>query len=385
MKAFIKDKIMKHTKYAVIFGIFLTLIACGPRGDQGKLAQLERKRDAMTEEIDILKQKIALENGSAPKIEKVKNVEITQVGKDEFLHFIQAQGVVESDNNVLVAPLASGIVKKIHVTAGDKVKNGQLLAELDMSILESGIAELEGGLTLAKTIFERQQRLWNKKIGSEIQYLQTKNNKESLERKLVTLQEQAKLTKIYAPLSGTIDEVLIKEGEVAAAGMGAIRVVQLSALKIRVDLSEIYIARMKKRDPVRVSIPVAGKEFDLNIDAVSQVIHPKDRTFQIEIKIPRGEKEIKPNMLAVLKINDYSNPDALTVPVNIIQETEKQVFLFTASRINGDWISQKRIVTTGRNYNGRVEILSGLEDGEYVVTLGYQNLADGQKLTVSDR
>ena len=376
---------MKHTKYAVIFGIFLILIACGPREDQGKLAQLESKRDALTEEIETLKQKIALDNGSVPKVEKVKNVKITQIIKNEFMHFIQAQGVVESDNNVLAAPLASGIVKRIHVSAGDRVKKGQLMAELDMAILESGIAELEGGLKLANTIFERQQRLWNKNIGSEIQYLQAKNSKESLERKLVTLQEQAKLTKIYAPLSGTIDEVLIKEGEVAAAGMGAIRVVQLSALKIRVDLSEIYIARMKKRDPVHVSIPVAGKEFDLNIDAVSQVIHPKDRTFQIEIKIPRGEKEIKPNMLAVLKINDYSNPDALTVPVNIIQETEKQVFLFTASRINGGWISQKRIVTTGRNYNGRVEILSGLEDGEYVVTLGYQNLADGQKLTVSDR
>ncbi len=385
MKVLIKgQKIMKKSKYAVLLGIFLIFSACGPGGEQAKLSQLESKRDMLTEKINALKQKIALENGSASKIEKVMNVNIAQIEKNEFRHFIQVQGNVESDNNILVAPQSPGIVKKIYVTAGEAVKKGQLLAELDRSILESSITELEGGLELAKTIFERQQRLWSKNIGSEIQYLQAKNNKEGLERKLATLQEQAKLTRIYAPLSGTIDQVLIKEGEMAAAGMGAIRVVQLSNLKIKVDLSEVYIAKVKKQDPVRVSIPVAGKEIDLKIDAVSQVIDPKDRTFQVEIKIPRRETGIKPNMLAVLKINDYSNSEALTVPVNIIHETGKEKFLFVASRTDGGWITEKRIVTTGKNYNGRVEILSGLQDGEYIVTFGYQNLADGQKLAVSD-
>jgi len=385
MKVLIKgQKIMKKSKYAVLLGVFLIFTACGPRGEQAKLSKLESKRDMLTEKIDALKQKIALENKSASKIEKVMNVKIAQIEKNEFRHFIQVQGIVESDNNILVAPQSSGIVKKIYVTAGESVKKGQLLAELDRSILESGITELEGGLELARTIFERQHRLWSKNIGSEIQYLQAKNNKESLERKLATLQEQAELTRIYAPISGTIDQVLIKEGEMAAAGMGAIRVVQLSNLKIKVDLSEVYIAKVKKQDPVRVSIPVAGKEIDLKIDAVSQVIDPKDRTFQVEIKIPRRETGIKPNMLAVLKINDYSNSEALTVPVNIIHETGKERFLFVASRTNGDWITEKRIVTTGKNHSGRVEILSGLQDGEYVVIFGYQNLADGQKLAVSD-
>jgi RND family efflux transporter MFP subunit len=282
----------------------------------------------------------------------------------------------------MVVPQASGIVKKIHVTAGDRVTRGQLLAELDGTILESSIAEVENGLSLAKTIFERQQRLWDKKIGSEIEYLQAKNGKESMEKRLATLQEQFKLTKIFSPISGTIDEVLIKEGEMAGAGREAVRVVQLSNLKIIVDLSEIYISRIKQRDRVHVTIPVIGKEFDLVVEAVSQVIDPDDRTFQVEIKFPRTEQNIKPNMLAVLAINDYTNPEALVVPVGIIQETGVEKFVFVASDFNGEWIAEKRTVTTGESYAGRVEILSGLEQGEHVVILGYQNLADGQKLAV---
>jgi RND family efflux transporter MFP subunit len=273
-------------------------------------------------------------------------------------------------------------VKKIHVYAGSKVNKGQLLAELDSAILESSIAEVENGLKLAETIFERQQRLWNKNIGSEIEFLQAKNNKESLEKRLATLKEQYKLAKIFSPLSGTVDKVLIKEGEMAAAGMGAIRVVQLSNLKIKVDLSEIYISRIKKMDLVHVSIPVTGGEFDLRVDAVSQVIDPENRTFQIEMKIPKSEAGIKPNMLSVLMINDYSNPEALTVPVNSVQETGTGKFIFVAEQKNGGWIARRRSIKTGKNYNDRVEVLSGLQEGEHVVTFGYQNLADGQNIAV---
>jgi RND family efflux transporter MFP subunit len=241
---------------------------------------------------------------------------------------------------------------------------------------------VENGLKLANTIFERQQRLWNKNIGSEIEFLQAKNNKEGLEKKLATLEEQYKMTKIFAPLSGTIDEVLIKEGEMAVAGMGAVRIVQLSNLKIKVDLSEIYTSRIKKNDLVHVNIPVTGKEFDLRVSAVSQVIDPNDRTFQIEIKIPQSEAGIKPNMLSVLMINDYTNQEALIVPLNIVQETGQEQFIFVAEPLDGNWIARRRSVKTGYSYNDRTEVLSGLEEGEHVVTFGYQNLADGQKLTV---
>ena len=373
---------MKKSKYLALLGMALILAACGPQGDEAQLARLERERDALTEKIEKLKQEIAQKGGPTVKHAKAMNVKISPVEKELFQHFIQVQGMVESDNNIMVAPQSSGLVEKIYVNVGDKVNRGQLLAELDGSILESSIAEVESGLRLAKTIFERQQRLWDKDIGSEIEYLQAKNNKESMEKRLETLEEQYKMTKIFAPLSGTIDEVLIKEGEMAAAGLGAIRVVQLSNLKIIVDLSEIYISRIKKNDLVHVNLPVTGREFDLRVDAVSQVIDPNNRTFQIEMKIPRSEAGIKPNMLAVLTINDYTNREALTVPLNIVQETGTEKFIFVAEQNDENWIARRRSVETGKSYNNRAEVLSGLQEGEHVVTFGYQNLSDGQNLVV---
>ncbi len=373
---------MKYRKYLVLLGIGLILVACGPRNDEAKLARLERQRDALTEEIEMLKQEIAQKARPSNRQEKLMNVRISQVEKGRFQHFIQVQGTVESDNNVLIAPQSSGIVKKIHVNASDKVTKGTLLAELDGSVLESSIAEVENGLKLAETIYERQKRLWDKNIGSEIEFLQAKNNKEGLEKRLATLKEQYKLTKIFTPLSGTVDEVLIKEGEMAVAGLGAIRVVQLSNLKIKVGLSEVYISRIKKNDLVHVRIPVIGREFDLRVDAVSQVIDPQNRTFQIEMRIPKSETGIKPNMLSVLTINDYTNDEALVVPLNIVQETGQDQFVFVAEQINGEWIARRRVVKTGNSYIDRAEISSGLQEGEYVVTFGYQNLADGQKLAV---
>ena len=373
---------MKKSKYLALLAMGLILAACGPRSNEAQLARLERQREELTEKIEKLKQEIAQKANPAVKHEKVMNVEISPVKKETFQHFIQVQGIVESDNNVLVAPQSSGVVKRIHISAGSKVSKGQLLAELDGSILESSIAEVESGLQLARTIFERQQRLWNKNIGSEIEFLQAKNNKESLEKRLKTLEEQYKMTKIFAPLSGTVDEILIKEGEMAAAGMGAIRVVQLSNLKIVVDLSEVYISRVNNGDLVHVSIPVIDREFDLRVDAVSQVIDPNNRTFQVEIKIPRSQSGIKPNMLAVLTINDYTNGEALVVPLNIVQETGLERFIFVAEQNSADWVARRRSVKTGETYNDRVEILSGLQEGEHVVTFGYQNLADGQSLAV---
>ncbi len=373
---------MKNCKYLALLGLGLLLSACGPSGDEARLARLEREREALTEKIETLKQKIAQKGGTAAKRTKAMNVEISPVEKGLFQHFIQVQGMVESDNNIMVAPQSSGLVEKIYVSVGDSVNRGQLLAELDGSILESSIAEVESGLKLAETIFERQQRLWDKNIGSEIEYLQAKNNKESLEKRLETLEEQYKMTKIFAPLSGTIDEILIKEGEMAAAGLGAIRVVQLSNLKIVVDLSEVYISRIKRDDLVHVNLPITGREFDLRVSAVSQVIDPDNRTFQIEMKIPRSETGIKPNMLAVLTINDYVNSNALTVPANIIQETGAEKFVFVAEKINGEWIARRRSVEIGKSYDNRTEVLSGLQEGELVVTFGYQNLSDGQNLNV---
>jgi len=373
-------------KIIVSAGLCLSfaLIACAPPGGQSKLEKLERQRDALSAKIEKLKTEMTSESVPGEQTGRTVPVKTMLLQPAEFKHTIQVQGTIESDNNILVSPQSPGLVEKLHVTVGDVVSKGELLAELDGAILESSIAEVENGLQLASTIFERQQRLWNKNIGSEIEYLQARNNKVSLERKLATLREQYNLTKIQAPISGTVDAVLIKEGEMAAAGYGAFRIVQLSSLKITAELSENYISRLKINDIVRISIPMLGREFERKIDAVSQVIDPDHRTFQIEIKLPAQEKDIKPNMLAVLSINDYTNPEALSVPKEIVQKTGDAQFVFVAVGEKGGWTASRRQVATGENNQEQVEILSGLNSGEQVITFGYQNIADGQRIMPVD-
>jgi membrane fusion protein (multidrug efflux system) len=374
-------------KKTVLIAALIVLItaACRPGGNPSELARLEAQRDALTAKIEALKARIAAGRESAPaRPEVVAPVEIAAVEPAVFRHYFTVQGTVQSDNNILVPPLSPGLVTKITVKAGDRVVAGQLLAELDSAVLRSSIAEVELSLGLARTLYEKRERLWAKKIGSEIEYLQAKTNKEGLEKRLATLQEQLKLTRIAAPIDGTVDEVRIKEGEMAAAGMGAFRLVELSRLKITAELAENFIARVRQGDPVAVAIPVLGRTFDSRVSAVSQVIDSANRTFKVEVAVTGAAGPVKPNMLAVVTINDYTNPSALVVPANLVQQTGAEKFLFAAVQENGRWTARRRVVRTGETYADRVEILEGLAAGDRVVTFGFQKIADGQPLSVAE-
>jgi len=372
---------MKHNQVLAILGILL-IAGCAPKDKRAQLAKLERQRDRLNQQIEKLKSEIGPADEAAAQEGKTTYVAVQQISLSSFRHFIEVQGMVESDNNILIPAQTSGLVKKIYVDEGDRISRGMLLAELDGAILEKSIAEVANSLELARTIFERQKRLWDKNIGSEIEFLRAKNTKENLEKKLETLEEQLKMTKITSPIGGTVDDILIKEGEMAGAGRGAIRIVQLSQLKITASLSENYISRVKRGDVVHVAVPVTGKELDLTISAVSQVIDPDNRTFEIEIEIPRDVKQLKPNMLAVVTVNDYTNHQALVVAQNIIQRTGNQKFVFAAIDDNGQWIAQKRIIREGESYGGKTEITEGLQEGDLIITFGFQNLADGQPIAV---
>jgi membrane fusion protein (multidrug efflux system) len=380
-----KRKRIMNKKSLIALLCIVLLFSCRPGDKQTKLERMEKQRDALDKKIVELKAELAGETGPNPPEEKAIYVGIQQVQPSLFQHFIKVQGTVESDNNILIPAQASGVVKKIYVNQGDRVSQGQLLAELDGAILESSIAEVETGMQLATTVFERQERLWNKNIGSEIEFLQAKNNKESLEKRLATLQEQLKMTKVISPIEGRVDDIMIKEGEMAAAGRGTVRIVQLTRLKVAAALAENYISQVRKNDVARVEIPFLGVEFEHKIDAVSQVIDPDNRTFQIEIKVPGDQKDLKPNLLAVITINDYTNPQALTVLQNIVQETGAEQFLFVAVQKDGQWRAERRAVKTGEDYRDRVEIMEGLSQGEYVVTVGFQDLADGQPIVVDNK
>ncbi|MBD3224882.1 MAG: efflux RND transporter periplasmic adaptor subunit [Caldithrix sp.] len=374
--------ILKQTVFLAI--IVALLMSCGSGNKQEELRKLETERDALTAQIEQLKQEIRAANGETP--DNLAHVSIQKLRHQRFDHYIEVQGTVESDNNILIPAQSSGVVKEIHVEEGQKVQKGQVLAELDAAILENNIAALEARLQLAETAFERQKRLWEKKIGSEMQYLQAKTEKEALAKQLAATREQYKLTKVTAPIDGTVDEILLKEGESVAAGFGTIRIVKLTALKITADLAEDYTGRVSPGDSVTVRLPILKRQFRTTIRAVSQVIDPRNRTFPIEIKLPPEAGAIQPNMLAILTIRDYSNEQALTVPVNIVQKTGDKPFLFTAepnSEKNDTWIIRKKVVSTGRNYGEHVEITEGLQPGDQVVVVGFQDLGDGQMVMAS--
>jgi membrane fusion protein (multidrug efflux system) len=375
---------MKKTVTLIIITFLLS--ACSDNKQQ-QLIELEAERDALVDRIDQLREEIAAENGTINN-KNLPHIRIHQVVPQMFRHFITVQGSVESDNNILIPAQSSGVVKKIHVVEGQKVRRNQLLAELDAAILKNTLAELEVNLDLAKTVYERQKRLWDKKIGSEVQFLQAKTNKEALEKRLAATQEQYRLTKIIAPINGSVDEILIKEGEAVAAGFGTIRVVQLSALKITAQVSEDYTGKIKVGDSVHVHFPIINEELSTTIRSVSVVIDPRNRTFPIEVSLPSQKENIKPNMLAVLTINDYSYAQALTVSVNSVQKTGSGSFLFAAQhdpqQPDSLWTVHRRNVETGKKYGNLVEILDGISPDEYVVTFGFQDLADGQEVYVSN-
>jgi len=262
------------------------------------------------------------------------------------------------------------------------VTKGQILAELDGTILERTIEEIELNLDLTTTVYERQKRLWDQNIGSEIQYLQAKNAKENMERRLATVNEQYEMTKIKSPIDGLVDEIVIKVGEMAMAGFGAIRVVQYSDLIIKANISEKYIHNIRKGDSVYITIPGLDLQFSKTLDNVSQVINPETRTFSVEVNIPKNMANIRHNMLAVLDINDYTNNQALTIPANAVQDNGREEFIFIATKDNDIWIAGKKTIKPGKYYNNRVEILENLIPGDRVITVGYQDLTNGQRITM---
>ncbi len=368
---------MNTLQLFAITALSVVLLGSCSSNPDAELEKLKAQKEKINQRIAELESRSTGNNGNTVRLVPVK---IESVNAEEFRHYVQVQGIVESESNVNVSAESPGIVQQIYVKKGDAVARGQLLAELDASILLKTIDQVKTGLDLATTVYERQQRLWDQKIGSEIQYLQAKTNKESLEKQLVTLNEQLNLSRITSPISGTVDEVIIKEGEMAAAGFPAFRVVQAGNLKVKASLAENYITSVQSSDPVGVRFPVLDRQLELRISAVSQVIDPNNRTFGVEIRIPQSEKGIKPNMLAELVVNNYVSPQAIAVPVNTVQKNGSGEFLFVATNENGKLVARRRTVKTGLAYANRVEVLQGLDAGEKVIVFGHQNLADGQMI-----
>jgi membrane fusion protein (multidrug efflux system) len=362
--------------------MILTIISCGKKednsllGKKAQLAELKKEQLAVNDKITNLQKEI--EKLEPSKIEKVKTVVASPVLVSNFQHFVESTGRLEAENNVFVSPQMGGAITKIFVKVGDYVAKGQKIATLDNSILRNSIQEVQLQLETAKTIFERQKNLWDQKIGTEIQYIQAKSSVESLERRIVTLRSQDGMNVVLSPISGVVDEVRLKEGEIAAPGLGILRVVNLNDLKVVANISDTYAGTISKGNMISIKFPDLNKEFKATISYVSQTINPSSRTFTVEAKVPNMDKSLKPNLSAIVSINDQSKGGAIVIPQNLVQNTEQGAIVYVIELEGNKKVARSRVVTSGLTYDGKVEIKSGLKVGDVLITEGYQEIVDGQ-------
>ncbi len=360
-----------------LFAIFIItlLSACGssstPEDPMAQLSALKDQRASLESQIQSLEADLEAQGILERKLRFVSLAEMKPVS---FKHFIDLQGQVDADESVAATSKMPGVLKRIHIRNGDQVKRGQLLAELDDAVMRSSLAELDGQLAVATDLYLRQQSLWEQSIGSEVQYIQAKNNKESLERSISTLKENLSMTRILAPTSGVIDLVLLKQGQAISPGIPLCNIVNLSRLKIVGSVTEAYAAKVKRGDKVQVYFPDMNKEIVTTVTHVSKTINPTNRTFAVECALGAGDFRV--NQIAVMKIVDYHNPSAITVPVNLIQAGEEGDYIMVAepSEKEGEAVARRVTIRQGQNYNGVVEILSGLKEGDKVIATGFQDV-----------
>lgn len=371
---------MKNFIYT-FFAASILLSSCGGSESGDKRAELENLKKQQKEINDKIQKLQAELNKGEEKKGSAAIVQTDTVQAKPFVHYVEVQGRIDSDKNVNLTAKSQGTITNVFVSEGQNVKKGQVLAKIESGILEQGIAEIKNNLEFATNLYEKQQKLWEQKIGTEIQYLQAKNNKQSLERRMASMREQLELTRIIAPFDGTIDEVNIKEGEVAAPGMPAIRIVNPSDYEAIAEVAENYITKIKVGDKALVQIPDLNKTIESKVSTVSRVINRTNRTFVVEVEIPASlSKEIKANMISYISIEDYKNKDAVVVPINVIQHsTNEGEYVFVAE--NGKAI--KRPVKIGITYNNDAEVISGLKPGDKVIITGYQDLVDQQSIALN--
>lgn len=358
-------------KNSILFLISISLLAaCGSGGDKAKqLADLKSEREALTAKIIALEKEVAASDTTAKKMLKVA---VTTIGPTMFRNYIDIQAKVDADENITLSPEMPGAITRINVKVGDEVTKGQILAEVDNKVIVQGIAELQNALDLATTMYNKQKNLWDQKIGTEMQYLQVKNQKESLEKKMATMQQQLDMSRIKSPINGTVDAVDIKLGEMAAPGMPAIRVVNFDNLKVKGEVAESYAARIKKGNRVEVFFPDLNDTLTSTLGFAARVINPLNRTFSVHVNL-ENTKDFHPNMVAVMKIVDYANEKAFIAPIAVVQKAENEEFVF----VEQSGKAKKVKVKTGRVYNGVAEVIDGLKEGDKLITKGFQNLNDG--------
>lgn len=383
-------------QYALIAGLAFAFVSCGQGAKEkkgilgekkAKLEELKQLLSKTSTEIKTLEEEIEKLDTSAAKQDKAKLIAVAPVTTEDFSHYIDLQGRIDADNISYIAPPngQGGVVTAIYIKEGQYVKQGQLVLKMDDKVLRQQIQISQTQLTLAKDVYQRTKNLWDQNIGSELQLLQAKNNVDALEKSIATINEQIKLFTVYSPVSGIADIVNIRVGELfvgASAAGFQIRIVNNSSLKAVVEVPENYMSRVRVGSPVMILLPDLNKTFNSTVKIASQTINPSSRTFTVEANIPGGA--VRPNSIAGMRIKDYSAPNAVVIPVNLVQTDDKGKYVFVVEKDSkGRSIAVKKPVVVGESYNDKIEIKAGLQAGMQLITEGYQTVYDKQVVTTS--
>ena len=386
---------MKYLFVIITFSILFTSCGDGKKNtvekalESNNLETIRKKRAELVDEQQALHDKIIMLDKKISVLDTTKNIPLIttfKAKKEDFHHELELQGNVTTKELMVITPEYNGILTNVYVKEGQKVSKGQTLGKIDDGGLSQQLAQQQIQTDLAQTTFERQKRLWDQKIGSEIQFLQAKSTYEAQVEAVNQIQQQVAKTFVKAPFSGTIDNVITEQGSVVAAGQTQLmRIVNLDNMYIETEVPERYVNSITEGKNVEVNFPVLGKTFTGKVRQTSNIINPSNRTFRAEVAIPNKEKIVKPNLTARLKINDYTNENAILIPQSIISENaegEQYVYVVKDKNNKNQGTASRVIIKTGRTQGDQIEVLEGIEDAAELIQEGARSVKDGQTVEV---
>lgn len=363
----------------------ILLVACQPEQDELTIKRTELKEKTtllrtLQSEITTLQEEV--ETLSPEKKRDSVMVEISPIAIEPFVRKVNIQGSVISDETVFASSEMGGRILSVNVKEGQQISRGTLVATVDMETVQLQINEMQTTLELANTVYERQKRLWDQEIGSEIQYLQAKNSKERLEKSLETMRKQLSKKNIYAPISGVVNKKFASEGEVAGPGTPIVEILDSRKIKVKADVPEQYLSTINKGQNVKLYFPALNEEVDSKVSLIGASIDPANRTFEIEMMLNNTNGMYKPNLLTEIEFIDYTKDEAVVIPLELLQEEvsgRKYVYVSKKDKDGRD-VATKAYITLGASYEGSVVVEEGLSAGDQLVIVGGRSLVAGNYL-----
>lgn len=384
---------MKKILFISLMGLIIT--SCGGDAktasvdkaiESKDITKIKTTRAEIQKQYDAIGAELAKLDAALAELDTIKKVALvsTAVVKDTvFTHYIDIQGNVDTRQNLIIYPEFSGVLSQVYVKTGQKVSKGQTLAKIDDGGLSNQLAQMETQAALAKTTFERQKNLWDKKIGSEIQYLQAKTNYEAQMKAVAQMKAQLAKTIVRAPFSGIIDEVITDKGQVVGPGQQLMRIVNLSDMYVSANIPESFIGKIKVGAIVDVQVKSIGKTYRGRVRQVGNYINPNNRNFSIEVAVPNTDNLLRPNQVAVLKIEDYKKPNAILVPESIVTENAAgEKIIYTVDTSSKEPKAVKKTITIGLTSGSNVEVKSGLNKGETIIIEGARSVQNGDQVEI---